>query len=320
MRRICRAGNGTVRALAICLIWLGACAASADQAAIARAAEQAWRGWITSVGADVGTLALTYRGKVVQTVGLGTEPGTLVPLASLSKAITAQCVRMLVDEGVLAYDTRVKDHLGGLPGVTVADLLTHRAGLWPDSTQGAMASWRGERASRTGHVARAVLQRDAQQGTPGTFRYNNENYAVLADLIAKATGQPYRMACRKRLPAGLRPDAEFGAFDGWGGWAMAVGDYARLHAALYRDTDPLAAPHAPMGGGAYYGLGMVFRPYQGGFNHWHFGLLCFTDGGFGTFAVQWENGWGAAAYHNRCLDWDTTIKLDTLLSRAVYER
>src|SRR3954464_2426919 len=81
-------------------------------------------------------------GKIVyrDAVG-GADPTTPVHLASLSKAITGACIATLIRDGKLGFDTPLSSALAKffaangrpadprLPGVTVAQLLTHRAGF-----------------------------------------------------------------------------------------------------------------------------------------------------------------------------------------------
>jgi aarF domain-containing kinase len=87
-------------------------------------------------------VCVTRRGKMVANIAFGpqgredprdVQPYTLFNCFSVTKAVTAAAVHILVDEGKLAYDTPVaaywpefgKKH----PETTVAQLLSHRAGL-----------------------------------------------------------------------------------------------------------------------------------------------------------------------------------------------
>ncbi len=106
-------------------------------------------------------LAIIHEGKVIHSKGYGirsiasqksVDEHTLFPIASNSKAFTATALAMLVDEGKLDWDTKVRAVIPEFtlynPYVsaefTVRDLLTHRSGLglgagdlmiWPDSTK-----------------------------------------------------------------------------------------------------------------------------------------------------------------------------------------
>lgn len=106
-------------------------------------------------------LAIVHDGKVIHSKGYGirsianqkpVDEHTLFAIASNSKAFTAAALAILVDEGKLEWDTKVRAVILEFtlynPYVsaefTVRDLLTHRSGLglgagdlmiWPDSTQ-----------------------------------------------------------------------------------------------------------------------------------------------------------------------------------------
>lgn len=62
---------------------------------------------------------------------------TILPMCSLTKAVTSAAMAILVDEGLIAWDTLVKDALPSLDiendllqnHMTIADLLCHRSGL-----------------------------------------------------------------------------------------------------------------------------------------------------------------------------------------------
>ena len=91
-------------------------------------------------------VGISHQGQIVHAQGYGhrdlgnklqVNPFTYFRLASTSKAFTAASVAILVDEGKLAWDDRVIDHLPDFrlhdPYVTrefrIIDLLTHRSGL-----------------------------------------------------------------------------------------------------------------------------------------------------------------------------------------------
>ena len=92
------------------------------------------------------TVGVVKSGKLIFAKGYGVksiesndpvDPNTLFQIASNSKAFTAACLAILVDEGKLSWDDRVIDKLPGFkmsdPYVTnemrVRDLLCHRSGL-----------------------------------------------------------------------------------------------------------------------------------------------------------------------------------------------
>ena len=288
--------------------------------------QTAFDGWLEAQG-TTGALATA-----VQTGGTWTIEGGGAPreLASVAKSITATCALTLVGEGVLQWSDRVSDRLGKGPNVTVAQLVTHASGLVRDSTQAAMPLWLDRPVAAAGHNASAVLdiveERGATQGASYQYAYNNENYALLALMIEAATGTTFEAACwpRLNLDNAVAISARTGAFAPWGGMTASPEGY--MHFLLRHfgpgaavAQDPFELPQISMGGGAHYGLGMVFRRFGDGHNFWHFGSLCFDSRlNAGSFAVIWEGKVSAVAFYDACVDWDAMFALDAALAGAVY--
>ncbi|MEL6236830.1 MAG: serine hydrolase domain-containing protein [Pseudomonadota bacterium] len=289
--------------------------------------EAAFDAWLAENNVDGGVLVLLSMGKPIAEVERGVGADAPVELASVGKSITALCIAVLVEEGVLSYNAPLARFLGAdAPEATIAQLLTHTSGLTVDSTQFRMPRWLGNAGPRHEDVTALVLAR--RNEPPGTHRYNNENYALLGTIIARATGESYAQTCTEKVTARLglataRLSPLTGAFGPWGGWQMSAREYAALHWAVYSgrallDADPFSYPHAETGYGAFYGLGTVFRPMRGSQNFWHFGALCFRGGpNIGTFAVSWMAEFTLFAFYRACIDVDAMIALDTALARAV---
>lgn len=281
----------------------------------------AWTEWAEARGIDHGQIVVAHEGQVRATGALGGSSGA-VDLASLSKAITALCVADLVAAGQLGWDDPVAAHLPDTPaplaGVSVAQLVTHAGGLTPDSTQGAMPAWRGSGAPVYAQVIDGIATRPLEDTT---MRYNNENYAGLAEVITAASGASYSETCARTVLADAPsavPSPSYGRFAAWGGWRMDLAEYAALIWARYGALDPSTLPAADLGG-VQYGLGMVWRAFRGGHNHWHFGALCFEDDpGFFTFTVLFANGWGAVTHVRGCPQDDWFGTLDGAIVGAIF--
>ncbi|MEM9196473.1 MAG: serine hydrolase domain-containing protein [Pseudomonadota bacterium] len=289
--------------------------------------EAAFDAWLAENKVDGGVLVLLSKGEPIAEVERGIGADVPVELASVGKSITALCIASLVEDGVLTYDAPLTRYLGAdAPEATIAQLLTHTAGLTVDSTQFRMPRWLGNPAPRHEEVTALVLAR--RNDPPGTHSYNNENYALLGTIIARATGESYARTCTEKVTDRLgltsaRLSPLTGAFGPWGGWQMSARDYATLHWAVYSgrvllDADPFSYPHAETGYGAFYGLGTVFRPTGGSQNFWHFGALCFRGGpNVGTFAVSWKAEFTLFAFYRACIDVEAMIALDNALAQAV---
>ena len=75
-----------------------------------------------------------------------------------------------------------------------------------------------------------------------------------------------------------------------------------------------------MGGGAFYGVGMIQRAFQGGHNFWHFGLLCFPNrANAGSYAVSYRQDWRIVAAFDGCVSFEHLFALDAALSGAVFD-
>ena len=76
--------------LAVLILVLLAGAVGRAQAQTVDGIEQAWRAWMANYGRKTGGLAVVHGGRAVREAAMGQEAvGTPVPVASLSKAVTA---------------------------------------------------------------------------------------------------------------------------------------------------------------------------------------------------------------------------------------
>ena len=232
------------------------------------------------------------------------------------------CIKALVAEDAVRFDDPVADYVSGpAPSLTIAALLTHTGGIWPDSTQETMWDWVNGEADRHSDVARTALPRE--RSDTGRHRYNNENYAILGAVIEAATGAPYAEACASRLfaPLGLqspRRSPRYGPFLAWGGWEMSAADYALFADSAFGPAEPGAAPNAPVGCGARYGRGALYFEAEGLRITWHMGLLCFGSiDGAGAYFVQVHPGLTAAVTFEGCPGEGALADLDQALLTAM---
>jgi CubicO group peptidase (beta-lactamase class C family) len=130
-------------------------------------------------------------------------------LSSDSKMFTAMAVMLLQAEGKLDYDDDVRIYIPELPyeGVTVRHLLNHRSGLprydamadkhWPD---------RKKPFSNEAMIKMLAEKHPGPYGSAGgDFFYNNINYALLASVVERASGQHFEDFMRERIfkPLGM---------------------------------------------------------------------------------------------------------------------
>jgi serine-type D-Ala-D-Ala carboxypeptidase/endopeptidase len=136
------------------------------------------------------------------------DEDTVFRIASMTKSFTALAVLALRDEGKLSLDDPAGKYIQELatmplptrdaPAITVRHLLTHSAGFPEDNPWGdrqlaqprdTLLSW-----------VRAGLPFST---TPGTaYEYSNYGFALLGQIVARASGMPYRDFVTTRI---LRP-------------------------------------------------------------------------------------------------------------------
>lgn len=153
-------------------------------------------------GAFSGAIAVSEDGEplVEQAYGLAdreanrpNDTETRFNIGSLGKMFTAVAIAQLVEQGKLAFDDRIGDHISGLPAdiadVTVDQLLTHTSGL------GDFISGGYPEEAKSAQTATELLPLVVSQPLefePGTREsYSNSGYVVLGAIIEAITGQSY---------------------------------------------------------------------------------------------------------------------------------
>ena len=272
-----------------------------------RAFEYAVREWARRHRLRGATLAVIHRDRLILTAGHGARAAdAAVPLASLSKAVTAACVATLVDAGRIRLDGTLAELLpelvarvgrardSQLGSITVAQLLTHRAGLGADgrADPGVTALWALARTTELAQIPLAAIVeralREPLGSAPGArFRYSNAGYLALGAIVERVTGIPYAAACAERVlaPLGIaepRLDPTWGVLASTGGWRLSGPEYL----ALVRSLEPhRPGPVGPVmrrwmlepsgkeigTGSTFYSLGLFVRGDASGWTWWHTG-------------------------------------------------
>jgi CubicO group peptidase (beta-lactamase class C family) len=135
-------------------------------------------------------------------------PDSLFRIASMTKSFTAMAVLKLRDEGKLSLDDPVSRYvpaLAGLPyptkdspAITVRHLLTHSEGFPEDNP------WGDRQLAQTDETMRAWMRAGIPfSNAPGVaFEYSNYGFAILGQVVARASGRPYAQYVREEI---LRP-------------------------------------------------------------------------------------------------------------------
>jgi CubicO group peptidase (beta-lactamase class C family) len=272
---------------------------------------------------------------------------TVVPFASLTKAITAMGIANLVDAGKLSYTDKASTRLSSFfKTITIADpranditiehLLRHTSGLSFDSTQSAWPAGVTNTASADEGFARATLAASASGGTPnplsgksldrvpgtGANNYNNVNYALLGMIIKQVTGQTYEAYCTQTV---LNPhnfsavSIAIPAMGAFGGWQMSVEQYADFIYMHYKKMSAGADAFMNASFAAGYGLGVGLKKTAKGRNIWHFGnwsSTITTPSAFGSYFALWDNELLVVAAYDRSINTTQQGALDAALSKA----
>lgn len=132
-------------------------------------------------------------------------------LASVSKTITGMAILKLAEDGKLNIEDTVSKYLAGFPcpGVTIKTLLNHRSGLPNYVHYMEKLGWDKRRLITNKDVLDFIIERhnDIDIGAPDRrFSYSNTNYALLALIIEKASGQFYGDYLRQTFfdPLGMK--------------------------------------------------------------------------------------------------------------------
>lgn len=144
-------------------------------------------------------------------VGKNEKPdsNTLYAIASNSKAFTAALIGMLVQEGKLSWDDKVKAYLPYFEvydpwvtkEITIRDLLSHRVGL---GTFSGDVIWYKSNLSAEEIVKGAKYLPKAFDFRDG-YGYSNVMYIAAGEVIRKVTGKPWHEVVKERIlnPLGM---------------------------------------------------------------------------------------------------------------------
>ncbi|WP_372669568.1 serine hydrolase domain-containing protein [Amycolatopsis kentuckyensis] len=193
------------------------------------------RAYLDHTGLPGAAVAVTHGGDVVRVAGYGHDSAgrpitasTPLPIASLSKSMTAFAVLQLVETKRLELDAPVPRYL---PDFRLADdrgaRITVRMLL--DQTSGMADSAFPDLALPQPHTLAEAVSRlkDAQLASePGTqFHYHNPNYEVAARIVEVVAGQPFAEYLKTRLfaPLGMTASSTVDEPPGTAGYVRAFG-------------------------------------------------------------------------------------------------
>ena len=129
-------------------------------------------------------------------------------LASTSKPMTAVAILKLHQDKKLDINKPVVFYLPDFPyrNITIKQLLQHRSGL-PNYMNLSHKNWDAGKPLTNADLTPLLKRTKAKlQFTPGSqFRYSNTNYAYLANIVEKASGQAFQNYMREHIfqPLGM---------------------------------------------------------------------------------------------------------------------
>ena len=123
-------------------------------------------------------------------------------LASVSKSFTSALVMMMKDEGKLSFDDAVVQYISEFPypTITIRHLLNHTHGMieyfdWVTDSLKLKDTIDNQRL-----MSLLATHKPNLKWIPGEkFEYCNTGYAVLASVLEKVSGSPYRELLKKRI-------------------------------------------------------------------------------------------------------------------------
>ncbi|WP_339920382.1 serine hydrolase domain-containing protein [uncultured Flavobacterium sp.] len=140
-----------------------------------------------------------YEGLANYKTKLAMSSSTPLHIASVSKVITATAVLKLIDQKKLSLDQKLNTILKGFPypDVTIKTLLSHRTGMrnYAYFTE-KKGIWDRHKILTNQDILTIMATKgiDLEFKTDTRFSYCNTNYAMLALVIEKVTGLPYKKA------------------------------------------------------------------------------------------------------------------------------
>ena len=164
-------------------------------------------------------VAIVKDGKIIFSKGYGiinvntgekVDGNSLFAIASNSKAFTSAAIAMLIDEGKMSWDDKVRDYLPWFElydpyvseNFTIEDLLTHRSGL---KTFSGDLLWYGSDLSRK-EVVENARYLEPTFGFRNGWGYSNIMYITAGLVIEEVSGMNWDDYIRERILVPLHMD------------------------------------------------------------------------------------------------------------------
>lgn len=139
-------------------------------------------------------------------------PATVFHVASMSKQFTAASILLLAQDGKLSLDDPVQKYIPELPDfgspVTIRELLHHTSGLRDQWELLGFSGWRYSHDLITDADVLYVVSHQRELNFPPNTQhlYSNTGYTLLAQIVARVSGQSFRKFTSSRIfiPLGMK--------------------------------------------------------------------------------------------------------------------
>ena len=173
--------------------------------------------WLDRPGAG-GQLVIHHKGEVYERcygyqnieAGVPMSQESVFQLASMSKQVTAMCIFVLYERGMLGLEDDVTKYLPDLVkvprSITIRNLLHHTSGLPDHSNFRFCVGVTGKDTIMQAETLRLIAQTKELNFEPGTdYGYSNPNYLLLATIVERLTGQTLNEFCQENIfkPLGM---------------------------------------------------------------------------------------------------------------------
>ncbi|RPH35843.1 class A beta-lactamase-related serine hydrolase, partial [bacterium] len=140
--------------------------------------------------------------------GLPNTPQTIFHMASVSKQFTAMAILMLADQKKLSLDDSIQQYLPEMPDfgrtITIRHLIHHTSGLRDQWNLWALGGGRLDDVITQDELYRLVTRQRELNFTPGSEHfYCNTGYMLLAKIVERASGVPFRVWMQQNVFAPL---------------------------------------------------------------------------------------------------------------------
>jgi CubicO group peptidase (beta-lactamase class C family) len=130
---------------------------------------------------------------------------TIFRIASITKTFTSTAIMQLRDRGRLQLDDPVVEHLPWFtyrnrhpagPPITIRHLLTHTSGL---PREAAFPYWTTHEFPTREEMVSALEEQESIYETERKYKYSNLGIAILGEVIAAVSGQPYEVFVQENI-------------------------------------------------------------------------------------------------------------------------